>query len=657
MRPKTIEALFAGICLLLLGCSDDTPSKGVEAIYAAPETTDLTPYPSNRYAVSADTATGMRLAINVDNTADPIAQPDLAVTLSELNQMNGFSTTGGVIVTFDGPIDIGSIALPADFIRDVDEAPQLLDAMAYADADAPFVLIDVDPDSVEQGTAIGLIPRWWEQPKDAYYISDEYTLIAQPATPLQPGTRYLFAITDTLRARNGANIDRSPLSDDLLTGKLGGAYAQEVQDGLAVLEGFGVGRDRVKLATVFTTATVHDGVFAAAKLTRTAGAPAIREPWELTMMDEGDGRAQYRVVYEAPDYRKPSPDDRWEMAENGDPIVQKVVGLEANMAVSDAQASEPRTIVIYAHGLGGDKGGSWGTANRLASLNVAVFSIDSPHHGTRGSGDSDPFSPVVRFFGVDLSENSFVIGKARDNFRQMASDQLYLVELLRSLDTLDILPPGAPDGIPDLDTSAILYIGHSFGSVQGATLFATAPEVSHAVWNVGGAGLMMLLRDSNLFSVLVDSLRPDGFSDGAVARFMAITQAIADPGDALNFARFAQLEPTPGLEAWAARDVLLQEVIDDAIVPNSTTAALARAVGVELMDAIVPVSGLPSVSGPVSANLLSGATGVMTQFDVVDGTAASHGELIFAPEGRAQYVEFFTTGLADGHATVPPSYP
>ena len=38
-------------------------------------------------------------------------------------------------------------------------------------------------------------------------------------------------------------------------------------------------------------------------------------------------------------------------------------------------------------------------------------------------------------------------------------------------------------------------------------------------------------------------------------------------------------------------------------------------------------------------------------------TAATHGELIFSPEAQKQYVAFFASGLAAGHATVPPAYP
>ena len=99
------------------------------------------------------------------------------------------------------------------------------------------------------------------------------------------------------------------------------------------------------------------------------------------------------------------------------------------------------------------------------------------------------------------------------------------MKIIGALDTLDILPPGNPYGIPDLDTSRILYIGHSFGSVQGPLIFGLAPEISHAVWNVGGAGLMMLLRDSGTFGILVNSLKPPGTpscSPGSASRSLRV---------------------------------------------------------------------------------------------------------------------------------------
>ena len=133
---------------------------------------------------------------------------------------------------------------------------------------------------------------------------------------------------------------------------------------------------------------------------------------------------------------------------------------------------------------------------------------------------------------------------------------------------------------------------------------------------------------------------------------------LAAPFYLINYARFGALEPTPGVPGWAPRDMLLQEVVDDNIVPNSTSEALARAAGLTLVDVIRPISGLKSGAAPTSGTLPGGATGAIVQFDVMNGNQpAEHGGLIFSPEAQAQYVEFFKTGLATGHATVAKAYP
>jgi len=654
----------AVVAALVTGCGDEAnvpqgAGPSVVVAYDEADTSELTPYPSDRYTVAADTLTGLRVAIP-PGSPDLVNQPELSATVEELEGMNGFSTTGGVYVTFDGPIDITGIAPPPDDDGTFDG--ELRDASAYTEPDSPFILVDVDPDSPTRGEAVGLVPRYWEQPADDYYIRDEYSLIAAPAVPLHPGTQYLFVVTDALHAADGTVVGRSPLMDALLEGETQTAYADEVRAGLDELEaGVGVGRERVVLATSFTTATVTTEMFALAETVRAAVPPALVEDWTVKTPLEADGRMMFRGAYEAPEYRQPLPDGRFVISDVGVAEAQGTAALEVFLAVSDATTSEPRTVVIYGHGLGGDKGGVWGTADRLSSMNVAVFGIDSPHHGSRADEGDSELDAVFKFFGIDDTDPdnpTFVIGRARDNFRQMAADQLELVRLIGSLSDLDILPEGNPDGIPDLDTTRILYIGHSFGAVQGATIFALAPEITHATWNVGGAGLMTLLRDSNTFGLIVNGLRPEGVADGAVARFMAMSQAIVDPGDPLVYAPYAVRMEPPGVPGWEPREVLLQEVVDDTIVPNSSTEALARATGLMLMDPIEAVSGLPIVDGPVTANLPQGVTGAMTQFDTINaGELAVHGELIFSAEGHDQYVEFFETGLTDDHATIPPSYP
>ena len=669
-RTATTELVgrlaLALLTLWAVGCGDDEAATvapaGVEAVYGDPALTALTPYPSNRYTTAADTRTGLRVRLP-RTSPDLLFGPGLEETIVELEQMDGFSTSAGVVVTFDGPIEVAGLVPPADYVDEPSgDEPQPLDANAYTEAGAPLMLINVDPGSDEYGEPVGLIPRWWEQPADDYYPTAEYTLIAMPAVPLRPSTRYLFVVTDGLRARDGGAVRRSADMEALLSGEGEGAYAAEVDAALQVLAAQGVARGRVALASTFTTASVHDGLVALSELGRQAGPPALVEPWTLETPLGSDGRIRFRAGYEAEEYRLPAPDGRFVLDPQGVPQPQQTETLEVFMAVSDALTSEPRTVVIYGHGLAGDKDGCWGTAERLAPLNAAVFAIDSPHHGTRAAPGDSALDAVFKFFGVDDSDPqrpTFVIGRARDNFRQMASDQLRLVQLIGSLADLDILPEGAPDGVPDLDVSRIFYVGHSFGSVQGPAIFALAPEISHALWNVGGDGLMMLLRDSNTFSLIVSGLKPKDIPtpDGAVARFMTMAQAIVDPGDPINYARFAQLEPFPGAPGWTPREVLLQEVVGDTIVPNSTSRALARATGLELIDVLDPVSGLQAVSGPVTANLDSGVTGAMSQFDRMNGDElATHGELIFSEEGKAQYLEFFLSALSAEHATIPSPY-
>jgi hypothetical protein len=646
-----------------LGCSgDDTEPAAtkppVVALYGVAAETQLTPYPSDRYTIAdPSTPTGLRVHLGPDTTAE-VMVASYVTTVDELNAMDGFSTTGGVVVSFSAPID------PRGIVRDDAADPPLLeparDAAEYAQPGSPIVLVDVDPASPARGQAVGLVPRWWSQAADGYYLTDEHTLIAQPARPLRPATRYLFAVTKRLLGADGQPVARSAEAARLLDGAPADAYAEEVQAGLAEAEAsLGLARDDVVLASAFTTATIHDDLVAMAKAARAAPAPALASEWAIETPLQADGRVRFRASYEAPEYRKPAPDGKWEIGEDGRPIAQQTIPLELFLAFSDATRSGPRPVVIFGHGLGGDKDGCWGTSERLAELDVAVFGIDSPEHGSRAADpEQNPIAASFSFFGIDSETQTFDIGRARDNFRQMASDQLELVRFIGSLGDLDLLPVGAPDGVPDLDVSRILYIGHSFGSVQGPTIFALAPEITQACWNVGGDGLMTLLRDSGTFSLLVKSMTPPGTPEGSVARFFAVTQAIVDPGDPLNFARYGTEEALDGVPGWTARDVLLQEVLDDSIVPNSTSEALARALGLELADAIRPVSGLAGVSAPVTGNLASGATGVLAQFDRVNGDElATHGELIFTDEARAQYVSFFASGLASGRATVPPAYP
>lgn len=657
---RRAAVVFAVVALAGCGSehSDSAGAAPVVVVYGDPASTELTLFPSDRYTLPDEaTPTGLRVDIGAHNTVDQLltASP---TSLAQLNQLDGFSTTGGIGVRLSGPID------PRGLVQMPEADPPVLDplknASEYTVAGTPLFLVELDG-----GKAIGIVPRYFEQPKDVDFPADDFALLAEPAVPLLPGKRYLFAVTDELLAKDGTRVARSGAMSRALGGSKA-LYDVELRAALDLAAPIvGTSAKHVVAATLFTTASVHDGLVAAAKARRAAAPPKQVGSWSVeTAATATDPRVRFKSSFPAPEFRKPKPDGKWHTAAGGAPALQKTVELEAFLSFSKSTESGPRPVVIYQHGLGGDKDGSWGTTERLAPVSptgVAVFAIDSPEHGSRGNGSASVVSSAFSFFGVEEGSLEFDIGRARDNFRQMAIDQLELVRFIGTLGALDLLPLDgngnpAPDGKPDLDVSRILYIGHSFGSVQGASVFALAPEITMATWNVGGAGLMMLLRDSPLFSLgVVKSLTPPATPWGAVARFMAFTQAIVDPGDPLNFARYAALAPLEGVPGWAPRDVLIQEVVKDSIVPNSTSEALARAAGAGLMHRVTDASGFVDLGATASANA-NGATAVLCQFDQVGGKAADHGGLIFTTEAIDQYVEFFKTGLSKGHGTVNSPY-
>src|SRR5262249_55534273 len=150
----------------------------------------------------------------------------------------------------------------------------------------------------------------------------------------------------------------------LLDGTTRDAYADSVRAALPILEAAGTPPASVTLATVFTTETVHEELVAAANAARATAAPKASE---MTVVEKTDTRVRFQFTYPSPEYREPKPDGRFELVD-GKPKVQAVAQLATLLAFSDATKSGPRPVVIFGHGLGGDKEGVWGTAERLAAL-------------------------------------------------------------------------------------------------------------------------------------------------------------------------------------------------------------------------------------------------------------------------------------------------
>ena len=277
MRNAFLAVLVSAFLSIAPGCgSTPEPPAPVVAQYQAKGGDVFTAYPSDRFTVAdAATKTGLRVKLDAETTQDP-AVLQFPQTFAQLNALDGFSTISGAFATFSGPLDVRGIAV--DPKADPPDTTPLRDASDYTRPGAPMYLVDSDPRSPERGTLIGLVPKYWGQDKDLDYAASDYTLLAQPARPLRPATRYFFVITNALRGKSGAAVTPSADTTRLLASSVT-PYDRAVADGLGLLkEKVGLPRASVALATSFTTSSVTGGVFGMAERARKTPVPALTAP-------------------------------------------------------------------------------------------------------------------------------------------------------------------------------------------------------------------------------------------------------------------------------------------------------------------------------------------------------------------------------------------
>ncbi|MFI5302146.1 MAG: hypothetical protein ACHREM_28985, partial [Polyangiales bacterium] len=318
-------------------------------------------------------------------------------------------------------------------------------------------------------------------------------------------------------------------------------------------------------------------------------------------------------------------------------------------------------VVVFQHGMGGTRADVLCLANSFAQKGWATAAIELVQHGTRNddavtrgdtkndvaratskytgpdgfidaSGDGANATPI-NFFG-----SLYRLAALRDQIRQSAIDHATLARILKASPTLDGLAQGSPAVSPKIDGTKIAYVGDSLGGITGALVAGI--EVEHAAYilNVTGAGLM---REVGTYSPNIYSLYGGaaslyfGFHGIEIPPWHPLTQVMqhmVDGGDPLTSASHAILSPLAvGDHTPAARNILLFEVLSDELVPNESTDALARAMGLDVMKPHAPLSiALSEVSSGVHDSPFAGSTSAIVQL-----FPASHGfDLYGKPGGR-----------------------
>lgn len=315
-------------------------------------------------------------------------------------------------------------------------------------------------------------------------------------------------------------------------------------------------------------------------------------------------------------------------------------------------------VVVFQHGMGGQRGDALALANTFARKGWATVSIDAVLQGTRGAsatarGDkkSDYQRSTAKYAGpdgftdtsgdggnegpTDLFGGLFRLAALRDQFRQNAVDHATLLRLLATSPTLEGLAVGGK--APKLDGTRVAYFGISLGGILGSLVAGIEPGHKAYVLQVPGGALLSELASNSpaIYSLLNGSAALNfGYRNCQAPPWhpmVQLMQHVIDGGDPIGVAPFAVMTPVAGQKP---RNVLVFEVLADELVSNEATEALAKAMGLRLVDpsaslladlAKVPGTGATGVPRPESTGLL------------VQLSPAQHGSHVTTRKGRRTY--------------------
>ena len=578
---------------LALACGPDPGDSDDGRILYLVDESPLLPFPSMQLTEpDATSATGHRLALPDDLL--PYSEGGSPVDVARLNRLDGFSVAATALVAFDG-VALGD-----------DNLPSWHDPAASLDPACPVQLIDLD-----SGERLPLFVELDAHP-DAVG-GESQALLIRPLQAMAFGTRHAVVLTSALRQADGSAVPAPEGFAGLRAGAPHPSLAgeQEHFEALFVqLEGLGLARGDLVLAWDFVTGSeevMHahlDHVLAAAEVDLPADPSSLPEysvdhSWGV---DEGDvlSPSAWRIAegeFALEGFL--TEDGDFELGADGLPMSQGDDGVYWMVFVPQSLRDAPAgsaPVVIFGHGI-------------LASPKMYLFYDEDP---MAVQALADRLGAIVigtEWRGLctnDLGAAAAVAGDfgtfhhLTDKMIQGLANASALPRLVRTrFSDLELLQ--ASDGSGSLvDPSRVYYYGISLGGIQGANLMAHTADIDFAVLHVGGAIWSTMLERSSNWTAF-ETMMEYGVEDPLDRQVLyAVSQLLWDPVDPITHA-----------QALQGRSLLWQESMGDEQVPNLTTHALARSVGLTLLSpAVEPVLGLVEQEGPLGPGVTA-----LAQFD------------------------------------------
>lgn len=540
----------------------------------------LSPFPSSVYQVDdASTATGVRMA--VVQSALP-APNDVPLDAARINAHDGVSPSTPFVVYFAAGVD----------------ATQLPSEATLADSITATSAVQVlDMDSGER------VPVMAEL--DANVAADRrQALIIRPMTRLQPATHYAVALVG-LNDKSGQPLvapgfaairDGAALTPQLT------AVAPHYADIFDAFATAGVDKGDITLAWDVVTASDSDSVHHLVSMRDQALGMVGSLSWQISKATDtpADPHRLREVIgtFDVPSYLADG--TTLTADEFGDPVM---VGMgSANFVVDIPQcaatATGPLPVIVFGHGLFGTAPDELGTdyEKQVGDFLCAV------QIGTDWIGLSAPDFPVlVNDVLPDFNQLHIIT----DRLQQAHTNAQTLTRLF--LTRMKDDPAFAFNGTPVTDGSEVYYYGISDGGIQGTTFMALSEDVAKGVVNVPGCEWNLMMFRSQDFAGLqavLATVLPDPLDQQVL---LAMMQPEFDTSDPAGFAPHVFGQPLPF--AAGNKQLLVQEAVNDAQVPNIATHVLVRTLGVPGLNLEYPVFGVEEQAAPLPS--------AYTQWDVM----------------------------------------
>jgi hypothetical protein len=651
----------------------NAPGPAATALYDRTDPLALAPFPDDYYVVpDASLPSGLGISLPAPPFTHAFQAQAFEALAAQVFGVDGWSRFGHVVLAFSHALD-----------------PSVVPANEAASMDplAPIALIDIDPASPDFGEHVPY--RLTVRNDGAPDGSTDHAALLFPSVDLRERGRYAVVVTKRAFATGepGRPVGPSAFFASVLGDPSGGEAVEVTQ-----------ARDKVgaALATVAALADVPiptEDVALAVQLSIRTQPPAddlvfFKEralslpPPQLVLPTLANpcpnasnfcirlvaARAlEIRGNVRLPDFRDPTL-LVFDRDENGHPIQNRVRDVPFMMTLPIEALDGPVPIVMYQHG---NPGGPIevtreGGTGYLDDAGWAVAGIQDTLNKEIGEDVALQVS-VILFFSVQTQ-------MLPDYWNQTGADMIGFLRAIQGMGSLDLLrrdafgnPAIGADGIPEIDTSRILYHGISEGGNNAQRFLPFAPEIIAATPTVGGARLgetMIHQMTQQSGEVILDQisgfmpdLRPNDLWVG-----LALFNLGFDPQDGHTFLRHLYREPLlpfAGSADVTPPSALFTEGVGDSLVPNNASRAMAAEIGVPHVRPIArELPFLEQVDPPVAQNLGPGLTAGYFQYDPATtpyciDTPQPEGHYCpqRAPEAQAQRRHFLESAL-DGAAEI-----